>query len=312
MCYVRYSARDNCVKRDELTASSWVDIARQASEHGMVFLLLTGGEIFLRRDIFEIYEPLTKMGFIINLFSNGTLITNRIAERLASAPPNRMEITLYGATAKTYKDVTGAYSGYERCCSGVEQLLKYKVPLGLKTTVTKDNFHEIESMRQMANNWGLSFSVFTLLSKRPDGGVNKVEQCRLGAVECVNLEIRSNPTKWSDAEQTFSNLRQNNFNCLAGKASFSVNPSGEINACLDLPHPRARIQEEGFFNAWKKVQMFVDNASAVSSTCANCDSSYYCRRCPAWSLMETGSLNQPVPYLCEIADERRKQYGKNK
>jgi hypothetical protein len=34
----------------------------------------------------------------------------------------------------------------------------------------------------------------------------------------------------------------------------------------------------------------------------------YCARCPAWSMMETGTLTDPVPYLCEIARARKERY----
>ena len=86
MCYIRHAPGD---PTKELPASTWLDLARQAVANGMVFLLLTGGEVFLRRDFFEIYEPLTRMGLVLALFTNGTLITPDIAARLAQAPPSR-------------------------------------------------------------------------------------------------------------------------------------------------------------------------------------------------------------------------------
>ena len=57
MCYVRHSAGDAARRTKELSASAWLELARQAIDNGMVFLLLTGGEVFLRPDFFEIYTP---------------------------------------------------------------------------------------------------------------------------------------------------------------------------------------------------------------------------------------------------------------
>lgn len=115
MCFVRHAAGDRVQMGNELSASAWLDLARQAVDNGMVFLLLTGGEVFLRRDFFEIYEPLTRMGLLLSLFTNGTLINRDIAARLAQAPPSRTEITLYGATAATYEAVTGVPGSYAAC-----------------------------------------------------------------------------------------------------------------------------------------------------------------------------------------------------
>ena len=90
---VRQSAGDTTRRAGELSATQWLELARQAIDNGMVFLLLTGGEVFLRPDFFALYTPLTRMGLIL------TLVTDAIAQRLAEAPPSRTEITLYGATA---------------------------------------------------------------------------------------------------------------------------------------------------------------------------------------------------------------------
>ncbi|MBC8507963.1 MAG: radical SAM protein, partial [Chloroflexi bacterium] len=57
MCYVNHSADDLLIRNKELSAGDWLSLASEAIGSGMVFLLLTGGEIFLRQDFFGIYEP---------------------------------------------------------------------------------------------------------------------------------------------------------------------------------------------------------------------------------------------------------------
>jgi hypothetical protein len=37
----------------------------------------------------------------------------------------------------------------------------------------------------------------------------------------------------------------------------------------------------------------------------------FCPSCPAWSQLETGTLTDPVPYLCDIARERKERYGRS-
>ncbi|MBA4417735.1 MAG: hypothetical protein C0392_07470 [Syntrophus sp. (in: bacteria)] len=153
MCYIRHSDSDTVQRKKELSAKDWLSIARQAVDHGMVFLLLTGGEIFLRPDFFEIYEPLTRMGIIITLFTNGTLITSAVAERLAQSPPSHTEVTLYGATSKTYEAITGIPGSYAQCCNGIEALIQQGISVGLKTTITRHNVAELEAMRGLAHRW---------------------------------------------------------------------------------------------------------------------------------------------------------------
>lgn len=312
MCYVRQAAGDQAVRTKELSTPEWLELARQAVDHGMVFLLLTGGEVFLRPDFFEIYTPLTRLGLILTLFTNGTLITEARAARLAEAPPSRTEITLYGATATTYEAVTGVPGSYARCCAGIEALVKHRVPLGLKTTITRHNVGELDAMRQMAHDWGLPFSAGWLLSQRRDGAPSEAAACRLSAAECVALEAtdRASATEWTETALREASLGPDrNFYCQAGQAAFVVNPRGEMNACIDLPLPAARPLETGFRAAWEQVQRFVDTAPPLAPPCLACDARAYCPRCPAWSALETDTLTEPVPYLCEIAQARKGRYG---
>jgi len=313
MCYIRHPAIDIRAHRKELSAVQWLEIARQAKDSGMVFLLLTGGEVFLRNDFFEILEPLTRMGFVLSLFTNGTLITEEIAERLAQAPPSRTEITLYGATATTYEAITRVPGSFAACLNAIEALVSRLVPLGLKTTISRQNVHELEEMRKMAHDWGLPFSGGWLLHKRPDGQVSDVEDCRLSTVDCVALEASDRASAIENAEAAHresSPENDGNFYCAAGRTVFAVNPVGEMNACLNLPHPAASPLEIGFQAAWKQVGRFVNSVPPLSQECRSCDKRVFCGRCPAWSLMETGTYNKPVSYWCEIALARKKLYSK--
>ena len=313
MCYIREPAGNKTIASKELSASSWLKLAREAVDHGMVFLLLTGGEVFLRRDFFEIYGPLTHMGLVISLYTNGTLISKEIAKRLAEAPPSSTDVTLYGATATTFETVTGVKGSFAACCAGIEALLSHKIPLHLKTTITRHNVHELKAMYQMAQSWGVSFSAGWILSKRHDGSRSDVEDCRLSAVESVDLEALDRAFAHDVSEPVYKrNINRNdNFLCHSGKSAFLVNSMGEMNACQLIPQPKARPLERGFLEAWKEVQQYVDSSPSIAaSECGTCDVFEYCKRCPAWSMSETHTLNKPVPYLCEIAKIRKERYEK--
>ena len=96
MCYVH-----NSDGSDELSAEQWIEIGRQAAEKGMVFLLLTGGEPFLRKDFKEIYLALKKLGLLISINTNGSLIDDEMFDFLTENPPLRMNISLYGSSNET-------------------------------------------------------------------------------------------------------------------------------------------------------------------------------------------------------------------
>ena len=104
-------------------------------DEGCRWLLLTGGEPFLRPDFLDIYTNANKKGLLLTLFTNGTLLTPRSADLLAERRPFAIEITLYGATQQTYERITGIPGSYARCRRGIDLLLERNLPLKLKTMV---------------------------------------------------------------------------------------------------------------------------------------------------------------------------------
>ena len=72
MCYVRLNPEEMKPLGRECTKEEWMEMAEQAKEAGLLFILLTGGEPMLRSDFGEIYEGLSKMGFSISINSNTT------------------------------------------------------------------------------------------------------------------------------------------------------------------------------------------------------------------------------------------------
>ena len=113
MCYVHLSREEQERRGKELTAEQWLQIAREAKDAGMVFLLLTGGEPLLRPDFPEIYRQLKAMGFIITINSNGYLIRDDLRKLFIENPPVRSNISLYGTSDSTY-DKTCGVPAYER------------------------------------------------------------------------------------------------------------------------------------------------------------------------------------------------------
>ena len=104
-------------------ADRWLTLAEQAKNAGMLYLLLTGGEPFLHPQFRQILEGLHKMGLVISINSNGTLIDEATVAWLKNCPPVRINISLYGASDTTYarlcsnpKGFTQSYFYLCTCC----------------------------------------------------------------------------------------------------------------------------------------------------------------------------------------------------
>lgn len=87
MCYVRLSREEMEQKGRLRTADEWLEVGRQMKDAGVLFLLLTGGEPLLFPDFKHLYLELRKMGFILTINTNGTLINEDWADFLERIRP---------------------------------------------------------------------------------------------------------------------------------------------------------------------------------------------------------------------------------
>jgi MoaA/NifB/PqqE/SkfB family radical SAM enzyme len=132
----------------------------EITEAGCLWLLFTGGEILVRKDFLDIYAHAKGKGLLINLFTNGVLVTEEIAAFLAGMPPFVIEISLYGSTPETYERITRVPGSFERCLRGIRLLKDRGLPLRLKTMVVTVNQHEIwEINRFVEEDLGLEFGL---------------------------------------------------------------------------------------------------------------------------------------------------------
>jgi MoaA/NifB/PqqE/SkfB family radical SAM enzyme len=131
-CYNNLPMGDGEARRRELDFDEHCRLLDELADAGCLWLLYTGGEIFARRDFLDIYTYAKKKGFLITLFTNGTMVTERIADHLVAWRPFAIEITLYGLTRDTYERLTGIPGSFDSH-RGIALLLDRGLPLALKT-----------------------------------------------------------------------------------------------------------------------------------------------------------------------------------
>ena len=112
-----------------LTTDEVKRVLDEIAAAGTIWLLFTGGEIFLRPDFFQIYEHARRLGLRVTLFTNGTTMTTRIADALKEQPPEMVEVSLYGFSKEVYEKVTGIPGSRAKCYRGVELLLERDLPV---------------------------------------------------------------------------------------------------------------------------------------------------------------------------------------
>ena len=259
-CYNNLSMHDQAARQGELTYAEHCRILDEMAEAGCLWLLYTGGEILARRDFLDIYTHAKKQGFLITLFTNGTMVTPRVADHLVRWRPFAIEITLYGRTKQTYERLTGIPGSYEHCLRGIDLLLERGLPLKLKSVGVTLNKHELEDMQQFAEaELGVEFKFDTMMTPRLDASQSPLA-VRLTPEECVELDLQT-PKRMDEwrvfqAEQAgrvhTSETNDALYQCGGGVTSFAVSPSGHMSICVLSQNDRYDLRTGSVREGWEQ------------------------------------------------------------
>jgi len=320
-CYNNLPMGDVEARRQELTFEEHCRLLDELVQMGCLWILYTGGEIFARKDFLEIYTEAKKRGFLITLFTNGTLITERVADHLAQYPPFAIEITLYGATRRTYEALTGIPGSYDRCMKGIRLLKERNLPLKLKTVPTTVNQHEVLEMKRLAEEeLGVEFKFDPLVNPRIDCSQSPLN-VRLTPEEVVTLDFRD-PTRRAEyqkmAEGEIFNVPEKpadgeapkKYTCGAGQNGCAIDPQGFMTICVLSHQDGYNLREGGFRDGWEGKLAELRNTPRTRQTiCTDCQIQSLCSMCPANGELENGDAESPVEFLCQVAHLRAYTLG---
>lgn len=312
-CYNNLPANDPAALAAEMGTNEIFRVLEEIAASGCVWLLLTGGEILLRPDFLDIYRAAKKNGLLVTLFTNGTLVTPRLAEELAVSRPFSIEITLYGSSGETYERVSGVPGSFRRCLKGVRLLAEHGLPLKLKSTLCALNAHEIWEIKRFAEEeLGLPFRFDALLNARCDGSLRPLD-VRLSPEEVVALDL-------ADAERVkaLKELARRPlgaapgtagaaplYTCGGGATSFAIDPFGRLHACVLSAGYGFDLRAGSFRDGWDRhLSRLRALAAEPDSRCTRCGLRSLCGMCPANGELECGDPRQPVDFLCRVAHLR--------
>jgi len=317
-CYNNLPMGDLDAKQRELTKEEHFRVLDELVEMGCFWILYTGGEIFARKDFLEIYTYAKTKGFLITLFTNGTIMTEEIADYLKEWPPFAIEITLYGRTRETYEALTMIPGSYDRCLHGIKLLKERGLPLKLKTVATSINKHEVIAMRQFAEEeLGVDFKM--------DGQINPRIDCSQSplAVRLTPEDLFALDMATPKAIGEYRTLAQRDLGnpsivesedtlyfCGGGVGGFAINAFGEIGICVISQQETFSVRNAGVRDIWQGSLAELRSRKRTRLTkCTTCRIQSLCGMCPANGEMENGDRESPVEFLCHVAHLRAAVIG---
>jgi radical SAM protein with 4Fe4S-binding SPASM domain len=290
-CYINAAPREYT---DELTTEEGKRLIDQICEVSHPLLILSGGEPLLRTDIYELIEYGTRKGLRMGLGSNGTLIDDSVAKKLKQSGIKTVSISLDSHIPDHHDDFRGVRGSWQKAINAIKALRENDVLVQVNTTLTQQNYDEIDDIMSMVEQLGVeNFHLFFLV---PTGRGKKIADITPTMYEDMirntfaktvrhklNVKPSCAPQFMRIAKDMNLDMRQWVRGCMAGMYYCRVYPNGEITPCPYLPIKLGNVREKSFKDIWfgSKVFKKIRDFNSLEGKCGLCEYRSICGGCRA-------------------------------
>lgn len=312
----------------ELRTDAIIELLDEMVEAGTLFLTFTGGDPMLRPDFIRIYEHAVRIGLLVSVYCNGSLMTEAIAASFKKYPPRIVEITLYGATQKCFESITQKTGSYAACMKGISRLREAGIRLRLKTIVITLNYNELPAIRAMVEDMDLQFrhdcSIIPALPNEDNGGCTNIRnggqdvlkellRFRLNPEQAVAVDVSADRVKEKLRELAIqeaapTELSKELYHCGAGRSSYHITPYGKMQPCVITLRPSVDLvaKMQSLLESWNSLhEKFTKQKAGADFPCNSCVDNRLCTGCPSTFILETGGMALASSFYCDYAKHRR-------
>ena len=292
---VTYRCNERCVHcyldhndYGEMTTAEIKDLLDQLAAAGVFFLVFSGGEVFLRRDFFELLEYARSLQFSVKVKTNAVMIRENEAERLAELGLDGVQVSVYSHRPEVHDGITKLPGSLKRTLAGARLLCERGVKVIFANVLMRQNTHDYPAVRSLALEMGAEFTIDPTITPMMDGkrgvlalNIREAElqqvfhdETLVGSAEefCAPP---SGPLEEQDASMTLP--------CSAGHTACYVSPYGDVYPCVQFPLPTGNVRQQKFIDIWRDSPQFQEVRSismADLEGCSQCVHSGSCSRCP--------------------------------
>lgn len=306
-----YRCNEKCVHcyldhndHGEMTTAEIKHLLDEMAEAGVFVLTMSGGEIFLRRDFFDILEHARRLMFCVKLKTNAVLIREREAARLRDLDVESIQISIYSHRPEVHDAITLIPGSLKRSINAIRFLKSQGLKVIIANVLMTQNMQDYPGVRALAAELGVECTLDPTVTPMMDGnrsvlglGVDVTtlrdvfrDSALVGNVD----EFCAIPAKAGESELDATP-------CSAGHSACYVSPYGDVFPCVQFPLPTGNVRKQRFIDIWRHSDEMNDVRSIRVkdlTTCPSCSHASTCTRCPGLAYME-GNMRGPSSQDCE-------------
>lgn len=292
-------------QRPELTTQEVKTILAELAGAGSLYLIFSGGEVFLREDLFELIAHAKRLRFDVLLKSNALLVTPARAARLRALGVRQVDVSVYSADPDTHDAVTTVRGSLERTLQGIACLQEAGVAVKLSCPLMHQTASAYQAVLALAERLGVHCKFDPMITAKNNGDrsttAHRIEQEDLLR---VLQDSRLNPDlgKPSETESASVHPDLDEIPCGASQNACYISPYGDVWPCVAMPIACGNVREEPFEEIWHRSAKMREVRSIRMRhlpACSTCAASQWCARCPGQALVEDGDLYGLSTAACE-------------
>jgi len=303
----------------ELSTSQWCDLIDRLNGLGVLFMNVTGGEPFMRPDVFDIMEHVVDSHVLLNVFTNGILLNKEKVEQLRSLDPECVAVSIDGATARTHNRIRGA-SCFEKVLENIRLLVDAKIRVRTNTCVYTENVGEIGALVDLLHGIGVNQILLDTYVGVGRGADQKQFQLAPTVAAQITRVIEEKNKKligdgkkvpqltFSETPSTTESWREDKkySYCGVGTSSCAIRPDGALVLCPMLSEERyvaGNVLENQIEDLWVQSPVFTplrNHSVDDIAGCKTCEHKMSCAAgCKAKALFFNGSFCSKDLWMCE-------------
>jgi len=306
-----YRCNERCVHcyldhddHGEMTTAEIKHLLDEMADAGVFILTFSGGEIFLRKDIFELLEYARRLMFCVKLKTNAIMIHEREARRLRDLNIESIQISIYSHRAEVHDAITLIPGSLQRSVDAVRFLKSHGLKVTIANVLMTQNMQDYPGVRAMADELGVECTLDPTVTPMMDGDRSTVE---LGVETDALRQVFRDASLVGDVDEFCAIPAQageselESYPCSAGHTACYVSPYGEVFPCVQFPLPTGNVRQQRFVDIWRHSAQMNDVRSIQLkhlTTCSSCSHIGSCSRCPGLAYME-GNMHGPSTQDCQ-------------
>ena len=289
---------------DELTLPELCDLLDQMADAGTMFLTLSGGEIFLRKDLFAIIEHARLRQFDIKLKTNALLIGEKEAARIAALGVHQVQISVYSHQARIHDAITKVPGSLDRTLRAIALLRAHGIHVVMACVLMKPNTGDFEGVQSLAREHGAEFTIDPTITPHLNGdrsildlNIAREDLRKLFETESLVGDVAA----FTQAPGPVDDDVLDGTPCSAGHSSSYISPHGDVYPCVQFPLTCGNVRQDRFLDIWQGSTAFKEVRGIHARdlpVCSSCSHVGSCSRCPGLAYME-GNMYGPSAADCE-------------